>query len=151
MLVRPPVEQGIGRRAVTPNSSKCPGWHEPYTERSDNIFGILTILSYLLERIAPHTCGHKVVATRAALGIIGKLRKTHRPSPKSSKTISKNNGGILGASSHAIEYRCNLLVFVVVCSGITAEYVQYIIVVARVRTATPPQHGFADDSRRMSR
>lgn len=27
--------------------------------------------------------------------------------------------------------------FVVVCSGITAEYVQYIIVVARVRTATP--------------
>lgn len=47
--------RGLGTRPTIPTKSKYPEWHEPYQVRSDNIFGILTILSYLLERIAPET------------------------------------------------------------------------------------------------
>lgn len=47
--------RGIGTRPIIPKRSKYPEWHEPFSVRSDNVFGILTILSYLLERIAPET------------------------------------------------------------------------------------------------
>ena len=47
--------RGIGTRPIIPKRSKYPEWHEPFNVRSDNMFGILTILSYLLERIAPDT------------------------------------------------------------------------------------------------
>lgn len=47
--------RGIGTRPIIPTKTKYPEWHEPYEVRSDNMFGILTILSYLLERIAPDT------------------------------------------------------------------------------------------------
>lgn len=47
--------RGIGTRPIIPTKSKYPEWHEPYEVRSDNMFGILTILSYLLEHIAPET------------------------------------------------------------------------------------------------
>ena len=47
--------RGIGTRPIIPTKSKYPEWHEPFGVRSDNMFGILTILSYLLERIAPNT------------------------------------------------------------------------------------------------
>lgn len=47
--------RGIGTRPIIPTKSKYPMWHEPFNVRSDNVFGILTILSYLLERIAPNT------------------------------------------------------------------------------------------------
>ena len=47
--------RGLGTRPTIPTKSKYPEWHEPYQVRSDNMFGILTILSYLLERIAPET------------------------------------------------------------------------------------------------
>lgn len=47
--------RGIGTRPIIPTKSKYPEWHEPFNVRSDNMFGILTILSYLLERIAPDT------------------------------------------------------------------------------------------------
>lgn len=47
--------RGIGTRPIIPTKSKYPEWHEPFSVRSDNMFGILTILSYLLERIAPDT------------------------------------------------------------------------------------------------
>lgn len=47
--------RGIGTRPIIPIKSKYPEWHEPFVVRSDNMFGMLTILSYLLERIAPDT------------------------------------------------------------------------------------------------
>lgn len=47
--------RGIGTRPIIPKRSKHPEWHEPFSVRSDNMFGILTILSYLLEHIAPET------------------------------------------------------------------------------------------------
>ena len=47
--------RGIGTRPIIPTKSKYPEWHEPFTVRSDNMFGMLTVLSYLLERIAPGT------------------------------------------------------------------------------------------------
>ncbi len=47
--------RGIGTRPIIPTRSKHPEWHEPFEVRSDNMFGMLTILSYLLERIAPDT------------------------------------------------------------------------------------------------
>lgn len=49
------LNRGLGTRPTIPTKSKYPEWHEPYQVRSDNMFGILTILSYLLERIAPET------------------------------------------------------------------------------------------------
>ena len=47
--------RGIGTRPIIPKRSKHSEWHEPFSVRSDNMFGILTILSYLLEHIAPKT------------------------------------------------------------------------------------------------
>ena len=47
--------RGIGTRPIIPAAEKDPEWHEPFKVRSDNMFGILTILSYLLDRIAPET------------------------------------------------------------------------------------------------
>lgn len=51
--------RGIGTRPIIPTKSKYPEWHEPFAVRSDNMFGVLTILSYLLERIAPNTSWHE--------------------------------------------------------------------------------------------
>lgn len=51
--------RGIGTKPIIPKQSKYPEWHEPFDVRSDNMFGILTILSYLLERIAPETSWRK--------------------------------------------------------------------------------------------
>lgn len=42
----------IGTPPMIPNA---PEWHEPFEVRSDKIFGTLTVLSYLLERVAPDT------------------------------------------------------------------------------------------------
>ena len=47
--------RGIGTRPIIPTRTKYPEWHEPFEVRSDNMLGMLTILSYLLERVAPHT------------------------------------------------------------------------------------------------
>lgn len=47
--------KGIGTRPVIPNKEKNLEWYEPFQIRADRICGILTILSYLLERVAPDT------------------------------------------------------------------------------------------------
>lgn len=47
--------RGLGTRPIIPTSKKYPEWHEPFQIRYDNLLGILTILSFLLERIAPDT------------------------------------------------------------------------------------------------
>ena len=47
--------KGIGTRPVIPNKEKSPEWYEPFPIRADRTCGILTILSYLLERVAPDT------------------------------------------------------------------------------------------------
>ena len=60
--------RGIGTRPIIPTKSKYPDWHEPFIVRSDNMFGMLTILSYLLERIAPDTSWR----TRL-FGLLGRL------------------------------------------------------------------------------
>ena len=45
----------LGTRPKIPNEKSDSRWHEPYEVGSDRIFGVLTILSYLLERMAPDT------------------------------------------------------------------------------------------------
>lgn len=40
---------------TSPKIPKAAEWHDPYEVRNDKIFGTLTVLSYLLERIAPNT------------------------------------------------------------------------------------------------
>lgn len=47
--------KGIGTRPVIPTKEKNPEWYEPFQIRADRTCGILTILSYLLERVAPDT------------------------------------------------------------------------------------------------
>lgn len=47
--------RGLGTQPQIPDRTKHPEWHEPFEVRSDNTFGMLTILSHLLERIAPDT------------------------------------------------------------------------------------------------
>ena len=47
--------KGIGTRPIIPNKEKNPEWHEPFLVRADRTCGILTILSYILERVAPNT------------------------------------------------------------------------------------------------
>lgn len=47
--------RGIGTRPIIPNKEKNPEWYEPFQIYADKICGILTILSYLLERVAPDT------------------------------------------------------------------------------------------------
>lgn len=47
--------RGIGTRPIIPAASKNPEWHVPFRVRSDNMCGILTLLSFLLERVAPGT------------------------------------------------------------------------------------------------
>ena len=51
--------RGIGTRPCIPAASKYPEWHDPFPVRSDNMFGILTILSYLLEYAALNTSWRK--------------------------------------------------------------------------------------------
>lgn len=51
--------RGIGTKPIIPAQNKHPEWHKPFIVRSDNTFGILTILSYLLERVAPDTSWRK--------------------------------------------------------------------------------------------
>ena len=45
----------LGVRPKIPRKRKYPEWHEPYEVSGDKMFGVLTTLSYLLERIAPET------------------------------------------------------------------------------------------------
>lgn len=47
--------KGIGTRPVIPTKAKNPEWYEPFQIRADRTCGILTILSYLLERVASDT------------------------------------------------------------------------------------------------
>ena len=47
--------KGIGTRPVIQYIVKSPEWYEPFPIRADRTCGILTILSYLLERVAPDT------------------------------------------------------------------------------------------------
>lgn len=47
--------RGLGTRPVIPTIKKYPEWHEPFSIRYDNLLGILTILSFLLEHVAPDT------------------------------------------------------------------------------------------------
>lgn len=51
--------RGIGTRPIIPSKKKHPEWHEPIQIRSDNMFGIFTIFSFLLQRIAPDTSWRK--------------------------------------------------------------------------------------------
>lgn len=45
----------IGTKPIIPKASKDVRWHKPYEVSSERVFGILTILSYLLAEIAPQT------------------------------------------------------------------------------------------------
>lgn len=45
----------IGTKPKIPNTISDKRWHEPYKVEAERIFGMLTILSYLLESIAPNT------------------------------------------------------------------------------------------------
>lgn len=47
--------RGIGTRPTIPTVKKYPEWHEPFEIRNDNLLGVMTILSFLLERVAPDT------------------------------------------------------------------------------------------------
>ncbi len=47
--------KGIGTRPVIPNKEKNSEWYEPFQIHADRTCGVLTILSYLLERVAPNT------------------------------------------------------------------------------------------------
>lgn len=47
--------RGIGTRPIIPTAKKHLEWHEPFSIRNDNLLGILSILSFLLERVAPDT------------------------------------------------------------------------------------------------
>lgn len=47
--------RGLGTRPIIPTIKKYPEWHEPFEIRYDNLLGVLTILSFLLERVAPDT------------------------------------------------------------------------------------------------
>lgn len=47
--------RGIGTRPIIPTVKKYPEWHQPFEVRADKTCGILTILSFLLERVAPDT------------------------------------------------------------------------------------------------
>ena len=51
--------RGLGTRPLIPRCENDARWHEPFEVRSDRMFGILTILSYLLERVAPTTSWRK--------------------------------------------------------------------------------------------
>ncbi len=52
----------LGNKPKIPRAHKYPDWHVPYEVSNSTTFGLLTILSYLLERIAPDTSWHgKVV------------------------------------------------------------------------------------------
>lgn len=42
-----------------PKILRSPKWHDPYDVKNDKMFGTLTMLSYLLERIAPDTSWRK--------------------------------------------------------------------------------------------
>ena len=48
--------------------SRAREWHEPFEMGNDKIFGTLTVLSYLLERMAPDTGWHDRL-----LGLVGGL------------------------------------------------------------------------------
>lgn len=50
--------RGIGTRPIIPTVKKYPEWHEPFAIRYDNLLGTLTILSFLLENVAPDTSWH---------------------------------------------------------------------------------------------
>ncbi len=47
--------RALGTRPVIPKKERHPLWHEPFEVRSDNMLGILTILSFMLEVAAPTT------------------------------------------------------------------------------------------------
>lgn len=47
--------RGIGTRPIIPTAKKHPEWHEPFPIRYDNLLGTLSILSFLLKRVAPDT------------------------------------------------------------------------------------------------
>lgn len=67
--------RGIGTRPIIPKRSKRPEWHEPFSVRSDNMFGILTILSYLLEHIAPETSWRERLFKLLDRLSVGELRR----------------------------------------------------------------------------
>ncbi|RJP60169.1 MAG: DNA-binding protein [Candidatus Auribacter fodinae] len=45
----------LGVKPLIPRKNKYPEWHEPVQITQERVFSILTIFSYLLEIIAPHT------------------------------------------------------------------------------------------------
>lgn len=47
--------KGIGTRPIIPTVKKYPEWHEPFSIRYDDLLGTLTILNFLLEKVAPAT------------------------------------------------------------------------------------------------
>lgn len=47
--------KGMGTRPLIPSCEKNSQWYEPFQVRADRTCGILSILSYLLERVAPDT------------------------------------------------------------------------------------------------
>lgn len=51
--------RGLGTRPLIPRRERDARWHKPFEVRSDRMFGILTILSYLLEQVAPTTSWRK--------------------------------------------------------------------------------------------
>lgn len=51
----------LGNRIKIPRRRRYPEWHDPYEVPNCNACGLLTVLSYLLERIAPGTSWHAKV------------------------------------------------------------------------------------------
>lgn len=51
----------LGNRAKIPRGRKYPEWHKPYKVQNSTTFCLLTILGYLLGRIAPNSSWHSKV------------------------------------------------------------------------------------------
>ena len=51
----------LGNRPKIPRGHRHPDWHRPYKVNNSTTFTLLTILSYLLVRIAPSTSWHDKV------------------------------------------------------------------------------------------
>lgn len=48
----------LGNRLKIPRGRKYPEWHRPYEVSNSTTFGLLTVLSFLLESVAPETSWH---------------------------------------------------------------------------------------------
>ena len=45
----------LGLRPLIPRENKHPEWHQPVAISNDRVFGILTVLHFLLKQVAPQS------------------------------------------------------------------------------------------------